>query len=231
MKAKPAAQPIGLEAVEAVPLHEIVYARLTRALMAGQIQPGRKLTSRKLAQELGTSDMPVRAALTRLQALKALVPLPNGSLTLPPMTRERFADLMNARQICEGAATEMASKFISKSELRALKVEQDALTKAARDQDIDAYLAGNYEFKFQVYRASRSDSLIFLIETLWLQVGPFLRQFSGRFAGGLAGILDLDFHDEVLGALARGDGPAAASAMRKDIAVGTRFLMERADFA
>lgn len=231
MKPRSVVQPIGLEAVEAVPLHEIVYSRLTHALMAGQIQPGRKLTSRKLAQELGTSDMPVRAALTRLQALKALVPLPNGSLTLPPMTRARFADIMATRLICEGAATEMASSFISKAELRALKREQDALTQAARDQDIDAYLARNHAFKFQVYRASNSASLVFLIETLWLQAGPFLRQFAGRFGGGLAGILDLDFHDEVLGALARGDGSAAAAAMRKDISIGGQFLMQRADFA
>lgn len=232
--AKPATAPpplIGLEAVESVPLHELVFARLTRALMSGQIQPGRKLTSRKLALELGTSDMPVRAALARLQALKALVALPNGSLTLPPMTRERFADLMSTRVICEGAATEIAAGLITKPQLRALQSEQEALVRAARDQDIDAFLARNYEFKFQVYQASRSASLIFLIETLWLQVGPFLRQFSGRFEGGLAGVLDLDFHDEVLRALSRGDGPAAAAAMRKDISSGGQFLMTHAAFA
>lgn len=229
--AKSAAQPIGLEAVETVPLHEIVFARLTRALMAGQIQPGRKLTSRKLAQELGTSDMPVRAALARLQALKALVALPSGSLMLPPMTRDRFADLMSTRLICEGAATEIAAGLITKPQLRGLQTEQDALVEAARNQDIAAFLARNYEFKFQVYRASRSASLIFLIETLWLQVGPFLRQFSGRFDGGLVGVLDLDFHDEVLRALSRGDGPAAAAAMRKDISSGGQFLMQQAEFA
>ncbi|MGY9050084.1 hypothetical protein P775_14000 [Puniceibacterium antarcticum] len=48
------------------PLHEVVYARLRHAIMSGLIAPGRKLTSRKLARELGTSDMPVRSALLRL---------------------------------------------------------------------------------------------------------------------------------------------------------------------
>ncbi|RUW66422.1 GntR family transcriptional regulator, partial [Mesorhizobium sp. M2A.F.Ca.ET.067.02.1.1] len=59
---------IGLTAVDTVPLHEKVYLELVRALMSGQLQPGQKLTSRKLAKELGTSDMPVRSAFTRLQA-------------------------------------------------------------------------------------------------------------------------------------------------------------------
>ncbi|MGV8985892.1 MAG: GntR family transcriptional regulator [Cypionkella sp.] len=53
---------LGLKAIATVPLHGLVYQRLIRALMAGQIPPGRELVSRKLAQELGASDMPVRAA-------------------------------------------------------------------------------------------------------------------------------------------------------------------------
>ncbi|MFB9983646.1 GntR family transcriptional regulator [Mesorhizobium kowhaii] len=62
----------GLTAVDTVPLHEKVYLELVRALMSGQFLPGQKLTSRKLAKELGTSDMPVRSAFMRLQALRAL---------------------------------------------------------------------------------------------------------------------------------------------------------------
>lgn len=226
-----AVSPIGLETIEVTPLHELVYARLTHALMSGQIEPGRKLTSRKLAKELGTSEMPVRAALMRLQALKALTPLPSsGTLTLPPMTRDRFADLMKTRQVCEGAATEMACERMIKAELRALKMTSAQLTQAARDQDLDGYLLRNYEFKFQVYRVSHSESLVYLIETLWLQVGPFLRQFAGKFGGNLSGILDLDHHDEVIEALTRRDAAAAGAAMRMDIAMGARFLLKHADF-
>jgi DNA-binding GntR family transcriptional regulator len=222
--------PIGLGLIDAPRVHELVYQRLTRALMAGQIQPGQKLTSRKLAQELGTSDMPVRAALLRLQSLKALAQLPNGSLVLPPMTRERFADLMNSRIVCEAAATELASMSITKPEIKALRKGSAALNKAAKSQNIDDYLLANYEFKFQIYRASHSESLLFLIETLWLQVGPFLRQFAGRFNDDLSGILELDYHEEAVEALERGDGKAAAQAIRVDIAEGARFLLDHGSF-
>ena len=95
MSARP--MPLGLDALETVPVHEQVYRQLTRALMAGRIPPGRKLTSRKVAAELGCSDMPVRAALARLQSLRALEALPNGSMILPRMDRARFADLMAPR--------------------------------------------------------------------------------------------------------------------------------------
>lgn len=224
-------RPIGLSPIDAAPLHEIVYRQITRALMAGQIRPGRKLTSRKLAQELGTSDMPVRAALLRLKALKALDQLPNGSLTLPTMTRERYADLASARLVCEPAATEVAGRRMTKRELRGIKKECAALTRAAQSQDIDEYLLRNYEFKFRIYHASHSESLIFLIETLWLRIGPFLRQFGGRFDGNLSGILEIDFHQEVVEALERGDAKAAADAIRSDIAAGAEFLLEHGEFA
>ncbi len=223
---------LGLGTIEeATPMHEVVYQRLMRALMAGQIGPGQKLTSRKIAQELGTSDMPVRAALTKLQSLRALAQLPNGSLTLPPMTRARFQDLMKTREVCEGAATELASTQLSAAEIKAIKKGAAALTAAAQNKDIDDYLIRNYEFKFLIYRASHSESLIFLIETLWLQIGPFLRQFGSHFNGDLGKILDIDFHEETVEALERGDGAAAASAIRRDIAAGARFLLEQGTFA
>ncbi|MFM2280095.1 MAG: hypothetical protein RLZZ444_2326 [Pseudomonadota bacterium] len=222
---------IGLGSVDLTPLHEIVYQRLNKALMAGQIKPGQKLTSRKLAKELGTSDMPVRAALAKLQALRALEQLPNGSHVLPPMTRERFADLMQSRIICEPALTELAARQIKAVDLKAIRKESDALTKSARDQDIDSYLLHNYEFKFSIYRPAGSECMLFLIETMWLQVGPFLRQFGGRFEGNLSGILDIDYHEEVVEALARGDGKVAAELIRKDISEGLAFLLKHADFA
>jgi DNA-binding GntR family transcriptional regulator len=222
---------IGLDTIDTVPLHELVYERLNKALMAGQIRPGEKLTSRKLARELGTSDMPVRAALLRLQSLRALDQLPNGSLTLPIMTRERFVDLMNTRLVCESAATEVAGRRVTKQELKAITKDCAALTQAARDHNIDEYLLRNYEFKFRIYRASHSESLLFLIEALWLQVGPFLRQFGDRFNGNLAGILEIDYHEETVEALAAGDAQTAATAIRKDIAAGAEFLLKHGKFA
>jgi DNA-binding GntR family transcriptional regulator len=223
---------IGLGVVEdVVPLHEVVYQRLTRALMAGQVMPGRKLTSRKLAQELGTSDMPVRAALLRLQSLQVLSQLPNGSLTLPSMTRDRFADLMNTRVVCEGAATERAAHHMTPTDVKALKKSCRALTKAAQNRDINEYLARNYEFKFQIYHASQSESLVFIIEMLWLQVGPFLRQFADHFDGDLSKILELDFHEEAVAAIERRDAKGAGRAIGRDIAAGASFLVKHGQFS
>ncbi|WP_296762793.1 GntR family transcriptional regulator [Sediminimonas sp.] len=222
--------PIGLGAIGTQPLHQVVYEKLRHALMSGQIESGRKLTSRKLARELGTSDMPVRSALLRLQALRALDQLANGSMILPAMTRERFSDLMTTRLICEPAAVRQAVTGLNRAGLLKLRQAAIALTAAAEDHDIDAYLRYNHDFKFGIYSACGSPSLLFLIETLWLQVGPFLRQFSGQFNSGLRGILELDYHDEIVKRLEDGDGDGAADLLARDIREGCAFLMEHGQF-
>ncbi|MGK6311467.1 GntR family transcriptional regulator [Neorhizobium sp. DT-125] len=223
-------QQFGLSVVEAEPLHEKVYAEIVRALVSGRFEPGQKLTSRKLAQELGTSDMPVRAALMRLQAQQALRPLPNGSLEVPQITASGFAQLMDARTVVEGGATERAASIINGNNLRTIRKLSDELTNAAKAGEINRYLVANYDFKFAIYRHCGNAPLLFLIETLWMQVGPFLRRYAGSFDGALSGILDIDYHEDALAALEKGDGPKARDAIVRDIREGADYLLKHAEF-
>jgi DNA-binding GntR family transcriptional regulator len=224
-------QHLGLVVVESEPLHEKVYREIVRALVSGQFEPGQKLTSRKLARELGTSDMPVRAALMRLQALRALNALPNGTLEVPQMSASAFSQLMEARLVVEGAAVEKAASHINGNHLRTVRRLGEELTEAAKSGDIGRYLSANYDFKFAIYRHCGNDALLFLIETLWMQVGPFLRRYGDGFKGRLADILDIDYHEQVLDALTEGDGPKARQAIVRDIEEGADFLRRHAGFA
>jgi DNA-binding GntR family transcriptional regulator len=221
----------GLAAVETEPLHEKVYREIVRALISGQFEPGQKLTSRKLAKELGTSDMPVRSALLRLQALHALNALPNGSLEVPVMTSAAFSQLMDARALVEGGATARATSLLNGNNLRTVRRLSLELTEAARAGEIGRYLAANYDFKFSIYRHCGNDALIFLIETLWMQVGPFLRRFADMFDGELSGILAIDYHEEALAALDAGDADAASAAIVRDIQAGHAYLLAHARFS
>jgi DNA-binding GntR family transcriptional regulator len=220
----------GLTAVDTVPLHEKVYLELVRALMSGQLQPGQKLTSRKLAKELGTSDMPVRSAFMRLQALRALSPMPNGSVEVPLISADRFQQLTDVRTVLEGTATELATKRINGNNLRAIRRLCSELTQAARSGDIDDYLRKNHDFKFSIYRHCGNEQMIFLIETVWMQVGPFLRNLRIGFEDDLAGILGIDYHEEVVAAIEAGDGERARAAIVRDIAEGAAHILGQIRF-
>jgi DNA-binding GntR family transcriptional regulator len=221
---------LGLSAVDTVPVHEKIYRELVHALMSGMLAPGQKLTSRKLAAELGTSDMPGRSALSRLHSLRALDAMPNGSMQVPQMTAEKLRQLMDARALLEGAATEAACNHINGNNLRSLRKSCAELTEAAKLGDIDLYLQRNYEFKFSIYRHSDNDQMVFMIETLWMQVGPFLRSYASVFEGDLSGILEIDYHQDILTALEEKDGVRAREAMVRDIQEGSEYLRAHARF-
>ena len=48
-------------------LGDIVYEKLKNAILSGRFPPSEKLSERKLANELGTSPMPVKQAVAKLQ--------------------------------------------------------------------------------------------------------------------------------------------------------------------
>ncbi|MBR2692528.1 MAG: GntR family transcriptional regulator [Aquamicrobium sp.] len=221
---------LGLTAVDTAPLHEKVYLEIVRALMSGQFAPGQKLTSRKVAKELGTSDMPVRSAFMRLQALRALSPLPNGSMEVPVISAERFSQLTAVRTLLEGSATELAAQRINGNALRTIRRNCAELTDAAQAGVINDYLRKNYNFKFSIYRHCGNDQMIFLIETVWMQVGPFLRNLTTGFEDNLASILDIDYHDEAVAAIAEHDGARARAAIVRDINDGYKHLLKHARF-
>jgi DNA-binding GntR family transcriptional regulator len=202
------------------PLHERVYLELKRTLMAGRLSPGSKLTVRGVAEALGTSNSPVRAALNRLFAERAIDLLPNGSMIVPRISAERFVDLMNTRVLLEGHAAELAAPHLSALKLEKMTVLGESLDASAKAGKITDYLDLNQKFKFSLYDQCKSESLLSLIESIWLQVGPVLN----HYAPTLARILEIDYHHEVIEALRAGDPIAVRQAIVRDISEGRDFL-------
>jgi DNA-binding GntR family transcriptional regulator len=159
-------------------IQEGVYQGLSHALMTGRFDPGQTLTISFLSEVFGTSHMPVREALRRLAAENAVEIASTGSARVPNVSRAKLDDLCNARVIVEGAAAEMAAPHIQAQHIRALEYIMADHIAAGHEKDIQALLAKNQEFHFAIYRASRSDVMIQLIESLWLRFGPYLRMLS-----------------------------------------------------
>jgi DNA-binding GntR family transcriptional regulator len=213
--------------IDFAPLHERVYVELRQALMSGKFAPGQKLTSRKLAAALGTSDMPVRAAISRLTAEGGLVQRSNGTFIVPPITRSAFKELMELRALLEGRAASLACGRIDADGLRLLHKYSDELDRASAADDIVTYLDVNQRLKFTIYRYCESPKLYSLIEILWLQAGPALRYH----AKVLRGIRDINFHREAIEALQKRKRAAAGAAIARDIKAGMDALLAVAQFA
>jgi DNA-binding GntR family transcriptional regulator len=161
-------------------LRASVYQELRQRFVTGKVMPGSSLSTRGVAQELGVSQMPVREALSRLAAEGAVEIRSKRRIVVPAMTADRFKDLLRCRELLEPEAAAIALPFIDAARLKRLRAVDDELGVALKTGDVTGYMEGNFAFHFTLYRAQPRRTMTQLIETLWLQFGPYMRVVYGR---------------------------------------------------
>lgn len=157
-------------------LADQAYIQLREALMAGRYEPGEAIVVQALADEFGTSVMPVREAVGRLGTERALEMVSGRSARVPDLLQgERFIELCEVRMLLEGEAAALAAKRATEEDLREIERCHLKMQAAVRKHDTDEALRCNREFHFAIYRSAHQELLSQTIETLWLQCGPYFR--------------------------------------------------------
>lgn len=201
-------------------LNSAVYAELRQRLVTGRMSPGHELSTRSIAAELGVSQTPVRDALSRLAAEGAVSIRSKRRVRVPPMTSERFDDLLNCRVTLETEAAVLALPHLTVQHVEQLRGIDAELDAAIANGDPDAYMSANYRFHFTLYRAAGRPTLIQLIETVWLQFGPFMRVVYGRIGNTHLH----DNHQGAIKAIVDKDAPALRTAIAADITDGMSLI-------
>lgn len=201
-------------------LNTAIYAELRQRLVTGRMAPGHELSTRSIAAELGVSQTPVRDALSRLAAEGAVSIRSKRRVRVPPMTPDRFEDLLRCRLLLEPEAAVLALPHLNDEHIARLRVIDAALDAAIAYGDTDAYMQSNHDFHFTLYRAHGHRTLTQLIETLWLQFGPFMRVVHGRVSGAHLN----DSHQAAIRAIEARDAEALHAAIATDIADGMGLI-------
>ena len=120
--------------IERETLNDRVYRELKNSIMAGAFKPGSELTLRSVAEALGTSFMPVRDAMRRLVAERALEMRPSRTIAIPILSGDEFLELRRIRVLLEGEAVALAAKKISPRQLNDLRTILKKLDRLDRDR-------------------------------------------------------------------------------------------------
>jgi DNA-binding GntR family transcriptional regulator len=218
---------LGLVRVERETIQDRIYVALRDKLMRGGFEPGQGLKIAELAQAFGTSAMPVREALSRLTAERGLQGLPNRTVRVPTLSKAQLLDLKEARFAVEGLAVARAAGNMTPETLDSLREIIDSQSGLDAAHFSEASSEQNRAFHFTIYRQSGSTVLLPIIESLWLQFGPYLRsateRFDGRYGRGTK------YHVILLDALKARDGDAARRALEADIGLSFDLVTSDAD--
>ncbi|WP_441243251.1 GntR family transcriptional regulator [Tardiphaga sp. 768_D3_N2_1] len=218
-----------VEPLDRQTLGERAYAQLADLLISGRLAPGEKLSLRTAAEVLGVSIMPVREAVSRLVADKALEVAANRAVRVPVMSATQFRDLTKVRIAIEGHAAAEAARLRSDGNLVSIASAEAAMRAESevKAPDLPRAVELNKTFHFAVYEAAQSPILVEIIRALWLKAGPVinldLRGNPDRLAKGEA----IRFHADVRKAIEIGDAEAAKVGIAADITSAANFILSR----
>lgn len=196
---------------------EYAYLRLRNAVMLGALRPGTALTFRGLAEQLTLSPTPVREALRRLSSEGAIEVLGNRRLRVPPMTSGRFEELVKLRITLEVHAATRALPYLSDMVIDILSELDERMDAALAIRDLDALTQFNQQFHKMLYALNPDQAVVPLIESVWLQLGPFQRQVIEHIDQVPAD----DHHKEMLTAMRTRALSALCAAIKADIHDGS----------
>ncbi|MEZ0220967.1 GntR family transcriptional regulator [Tardiphaga sp. 1201_B9_N1_1] len=218
-----------VEPLDRQTLGERAYAQLADLLISGRLAPGEKLSLRTAAEVLGVSIMPVREAVSRLVADKALEVAANRAVRVPVMSATQFRDLTKVRIAIEGHAAAEAAQLRGDRNLASIAIAEAAMRAESemKAPDLPRAVELNKTFHFAVYEAAQSPILVEIIRALWLKAGPVinldLRGNPDRLAKGEA----IRFHADVRKAIEIGDAEAAKVGIAADITSAANFILSR----
>ncbi|MFW2544868.1 GntR family transcriptional regulator [Primorskyibacter sp. 2E107] len=195
---------------------EYAYLRLRKAIMVGAFPPGHKLTIRGLAQDLGLSQTPIRAAVRRLNSESAIEVLGNRRLRVPVMTPGRFEELVQLRTVLELHASARSLPYVSDIMIEMMDEIDRRLDASVGDNYPVEMTRLNHDFHRVLYCLNPDQAVMPLVESVWLQLGPFQRQVMVTHKSHYS----IDRHKEILAALGRRDIEALSVALVADIQDG-----------
>jgi DNA-binding GntR family transcriptional regulator len=183
-----------------------------------------------LADAFGTSAMPVREAVKRLMAEKALVQFPNRQIRVTQFNLQQHEESIRIRMNLEGYAAERAALAGNAGLVDRLTEFDSAMLDAARRGEVESALAANHAFHFEIYTAAGYSQLVEILESLWVRTGPFLATI-GRNPEIAMAVFENGHrcHARAIAAIANRDGKAARRAIAVDLRVARMYLRNMYD--
>lgn len=149
-----------------LPLRDVVFNTLRRAILKGELKPGERLMEIALADKLGVSRTPIREAIRKLELEGLVVMAPRKGAKVASITERDLNDVLEVRKGMEVLAISLACERITKEEMEHLEeieahfqtlIESDNLTELA---EVDV------EFHDTIYQATNNKRLVQLLNNL-----------------------------------------------------------------
>lgn len=194
--------------LEPAPLSNRIAHLIEEAIMNGTMKQGERINTDALARQFKVSHIPIREALKKLEAVGLIVREVNKSARVLELSRDDVKHIFEVRKVLEGLAVSLAADHLDSRSKDLLQSLVDRMWKTAKSKDFVRMFAADKEFHQIIWDLSGNP---FLVKSLSTLLSPYFGFLATR--GYFSYKHELSYvptvHQEVLDAIAKGDGDEA----------------------
>lgn len=194
-----------------------VFDAIQDGIMSGDLPVGHRLLIRDLAKELGTSVMPVREAIRRLEEAGLVEKSPYKGAVVKGLSRDDLLQIYEVRRTLEAQAAGAGAARITQRDLTRMRHHHEQMLTALDEHRVADVLDHDEELLSVLFAASGNDVLLELIRTLWRRCRPYkIVGARETLEHGDASVLSR-FQQQLIDAASEHDGEAAVNVSNASI--------------
>ena len=129
-------QEMGAKAEEFLPLRDVVFKKLRRAILLEELKAGERLPEIRLADKLGVSRTPIREAIRKLELEGLVIMAPRRGAIVAQINEKNLKDVLEVRRVLDMLSAELACGRIDEERKEELKNACAEFEEAAKSGDL-----------------------------------------------------------------------------------------------
>ena len=155
---------------EYLPLRDVVFNTLRKAILKGELKPGERLMEIALAERLGVSRTPVREAMRKLELEGLVVMIPRRGAQVANITEKDLNDVLEVRMALENLSIENACKKLTEEQLAELKRAAKVFEATMEEGNLVKLAEADVAFHEVIYQSSDNRRLNQVLNNLREQI-------------------------------------------------------------
>ena len=139
---------------EYLPLRDVVFNTLRKAILKGELKPGERLMEIALADRLGVSRTPVREAMRKLELEGLVVMIPRRGAQVANITEKDLNDVLEVRIALENLSIEKACARMTEEQLAQLWDAAEEFEKTMAEGNLVKLAEADVAFHEVIYQSS-----------------------------------------------------------------------------
>lgn len=150
-----------------------VYEILEASIFDGRLKAGSALKVRDIAEMVGTSVMPVREALRKLEDVGLVTTQPHKGAVVRTFTTVELINMYDLRIELEKYAARLGTPNVTTKDVDRMERSYQEMWQAVEVHDVAVALDKDEEILAVVYEAADNPFLMEMIEGLWMRTRAF----------------------------------------------------------